>query len=89
VLPGRLENSKAALRLIKNEISGNIPISLMSQYSPTPKVRSHPQLGRRVTRAEYDEILDYALKLDFENLFVQEVSDLKLTPDFDRDDPFD
>ncbi len=89
VLPGRLENSKAALRLLKSEISANIPISLMSQYSPTPKVHSHPQLGRRVTRAEYDEILDYALKLDFENLFVQEVSDLKLTPDFDRDHPFD
>lgn len=89
VLPGRLENSKAVLRLIRNEISGNIPISLMSQYSPTPKVRSHPEWGRRITHAEYHEILDYALKLDFENLFVQEVSDETLTPDFNREHPFD
>ncbi len=89
VLPGHLENSKEALRLLKNEISANVPISLMSQYSPTPKVQSHPQLGRRLTRREYDDILNFALNLDFENLFVQEVSDDKLTPDFDRDHPFD
>lgn len=89
VLPGRLENSREALRLLKNEIPANVPISLMSQYSPTPSVSSHPQLGRRINRREYDEILNFALKLDFENLFVQEVSDDKLTPDFDRTHPFD
>jgi putative pyruvate formate lyase activating enzyme len=61
----------------------------MSQYSPTPAVQTHPQLGRRITRREYDEILNYALKLDFENLFVQEVNDSKLTPDFNCDRPFD
>jgi putative pyruvate formate lyase activating enzyme len=89
ILPGRLENSREALRLLKNEIPANVPISLMSQYSPTPGVSSHPQLGRRINRREYDEILNFALKLDFENLFVQEVSDDKLTPDFDRTHPFD
>ena len=89
VLPGRLENSKEALRLLKNEISSGVPVSLMSQYSPIPNVQTHPQLGRRITRREYDEILNFALKLDFENLFVQEVSDDHLTPDFDRDHPFD
>jgi putative pyruvate formate lyase activating enzyme len=89
VLPGRLENSKAALRLLKNEISTNVPISLMSQYSPTPKVRSHEQLGRRITHREYDEILHFALQLNFENLFVQDVSDDQLMPDFDREHPFE
>lgn len=89
VLPGRLENSREALRRLKNEIPANVTISLMSQYSPTPGVSSHPQLGRRINRREYDEILNFALKLDFENLFVQEVSDDKLTPDFDRTHPFD
>lgn len=89
VLPGRLENSKAALRLLKNEISTNVPISLMAQYTPVPKVRSHPLLGRRVTAAEYDEILNFALQLNFENLFVQDVSDDQLTPDFDREHPFE
>ena len=89
VLPGRLENSREALKLLKDEISTNIPISLMSQYTPIAAAQSHPQLGRRITPAEYSQIVDYALDLGFDNLFVQEVNDDDLTPDFNRDSPFD
>jgi putative pyruvate formate lyase activating enzyme len=89
VLPGRRENSKEALRLLKNEISINIPISLMSQYTPIGQVKSHPQLGRRITSAEYSRIVDYALSLGFENLFIQDVNDDALAPDFNRKNPFD
>ena len=89
VLPGQLTNSKEVLRLIKNKISTTVPISLMSQYTPTAKVRNHPVLGRRITPDEYNQILDYALHLGFENLFVQEVSDQELTPDFSRNNPFE
>ena len=89
VLPGRMENSKEALRLIKKEISTSVPLSLMSQYTPIAKVRNHPLLGRRVNKDEYKQVLDYALKLGFKNLFVQEVNNFKLTPDFDRENPFD
>jgi putative pyruvate formate lyase activating enzyme len=89
VLPGRLENSKEALRLIKKAISTTVPISLMSQYTPISKVSQHPILGRRITRDEYDQILDYTLHLGFENIFVQEVSDQELTPDFSHDNPFE
>ncbi|MDD2277304.1 MAG: radical SAM protein [Smithellaceae bacterium] len=88
VLPGRLENSKEALRLLRGEVSARIPISLMSQYTPVPKVRSHPLLGRRVTASEYHEIVEFALRLGFENLFIQEVDDRALTPDFNREHPF-
>ena len=89
VLPGRLENSRAVFRLIKKEISTSVPISLMSQYTPTARVRNHPELGRRITEREYNEILDFALDLGFENLFVQEVSATNLAPDFDRENPFE
>jgi putative pyruvate formate lyase activating enzyme len=89
ILPGRLMNSKEVLRLIKKEISTTVPISLMSQYTPISKVSKHPALGRRITRDEYDQILDYALHLGFENLFVQEVNDQELTPDFSRNNPFE
>lgn len=89
VLPGRLENSRSALSLLKDEISTSVPISLMSQYTPIARVRSHAQLGRRLTKAEYSQIVDWALDLGFENLFVQDVNDHDLTPDFNRDNPFD
>ncbi len=89
VLPGKLENSKAVFRLIKKEISTSLAISLMSQYTPTVKVLNHPLLGRRINADEYNRILDYALDLGFDNLFIQEVSDDEWTPDFNSDKPFD
>ncbi|MEN6623731.1 MAG: 4Fe-4S cluster-binding domain-containing protein [Smithella sp.] len=88
VLPGRLENSKEVFRLIKKEVSTSITVSLMSQYTPTDKVSNHPLLGRRIKVEEYNEILDFALDLGFDHLFVQEVTDDELTPDFSREKPF-
>ena len=88
ILPGKIENSKEVLRLIKKEISTSIPISLMSQYTPMAKVRHHALLGRRISKDEYKQVLDFALKIGFKNLFIQEVNEYKLTPDFDRENPF-
>ena len=89
VLPGRIENSKEALKLIKKKISTSVQLSLMSQYTPIAKVRNHPILKRRITKNEYEQVTDYALKLGFDNVFVQEVNDYELTPNFDSDNPFD
>jgi putative pyruvate formate lyase activating enzyme len=89
VLPGRLENSMAVLKLLKEELSTNVPVSLMSQYTPIRSVRSHPQLGRRITNAEYSQVLDYALNLGFENLYIQHVNDDVMTPDFNSETPFE
>jgi putative pyruvate formate lyase activating enzyme len=88
VLPGHLENSREVFRLIKKEISTSVAISLMSQYTPTAKVGNHPLLGRRIYAEEYNHILDFALDLGFENLFIQEVNNDELTPDFNSDKPF-
>jgi putative pyruvate formate lyase activating enzyme len=88
VLPGRLDNSREVFRLIKREISTSVAISLMSQYTPTVRVRNHPLLSRRISASEYQQVLDYALDLGFENLFIQEVSEADLMPDFESDKPF-
>jgi putative pyruvate formate lyase activating enzyme len=61
----------------------------MSQYTPVAKVGNHPMLKRRITKNEYEQVIDYALKLGFDNVFVQEVSDNELTLDFDKENPFD
>ena len=73
ILPGRLENSKKALLLLKEKVSARIPVSLMGQYWPTPRVSNHPLIVRRLRPEEYQQILDYALALGFENLFIQEL----------------
>ena len=87
VLPGRVDNSLAALEMIR-DVSPFIPLSLMSQYTPIPAVRRHPLLGRRVTRDEYEQVVNAALDLGFEELYTQEVDDRTLNPDFDREEPF-
>jgi putative pyruvate formate lyase activating enzyme len=88
VLPGRIENSKEALRLIKKKISTSVFLSLMSQYTPISKVRQHSILKRRITKSEYEQVTNYALKLGFDNVFVQEVNNDELTPDFNDENPF-
>jgi len=87
VLPGRTDNSLAALEMIR-DVSPFIPLSLMSQYTPIPAVRRHPLLGRRVTRDEYEKVVNAALDFGFEELYTQEVDDRALNPDFDREEPF-
>jgi len=88
VLPGRVQNSLDAVRLIAERLSKKVPLSLMAQYTPTPAVADDPLMGRRVTREEYEAVVDHALDLGFENLFIQEVDEKNLVPDFDREEPF-
>jgi putative pyruvate formate lyase activating enzyme len=88
VLPGRVQNSLDAVRLIASRLSKKVPLSLMSQYTPTPAVSGDPLLGRRVTREEYETVVDLALDLEFENLFIQEVDEQNLAPDFNKESPF-
>jgi putative pyruvate formate lyase activating enzyme len=88
VLPGRVQNSLDVVRLIAAELSKKVPLSLMSQYTPTPVVSGEPLWGRRVTREEYETVVDLALDLEFENLFIQEVDEREHTPDFEKAEPF-
>ncbi|MBE0651710.1 MAG: radical SAM protein [Bacteroidales bacterium] len=88
VLPGMIENSKQCLKLL-SEISPNIYISLMSQYSPLYKASQYPEINRSLTVEEYDEIMDYAMDLDLENVFIQELeSKDACIPDFSQEKPF-
>ena len=88
VLPGRVENSLDVVRLIAERLSKKVPLSLMSQYTPTPTLSGDPVWGRRVTREEYEAVVDLALDLEFENLFIQEVDENHRVPDFDKEVPF-
>ncbi|MDI9570681.1 MAG: radical SAM protein [Pseudomonadota bacterium] len=88
VLPGCLENSFTVLDDIRAAVSNRMPLSIMSQYTPAAQARHHPLLGRRIRRDEYRRVVDYALALGFSQLFVQEVDNRHLIPDFHRDDPF-
>ncbi len=90
VLPGQVENSRRVLRFLAEEISPDIFLSLMAQYTPTSPVMDTPPLNRGVTRAEYDEVLDEMDFLGFENGWVQDLdSQDNYSPDFARSHPFE
>ena len=89
VLPGCLENSRKCLSFLA-DLSPDIHVSIMSQYSPQYKAHNFPGINRTLTEDEYDEITDYALELRLENAFIQKLeSQDSYLPDFDRERPFD
>ncbi len=90
VLPGAVENSIEVLRALAREVSPEIHISLMSQYHPTPLVRSHPTLSRPITPEEYEQVLEEADRLGFTHGFIQELSSAgNYLPEFSREHPFE
>ena len=86
LLPGGLEDSKAVLRYLYETYGDNIYISIMNQYTPMPGIGDkYPELARKVTDEEYDELVDYAVSLGIENGFIQEGETAleSFIPDFD------
>ncbi len=75
ILPENIENSLNVLNFISREISNKISISLMAQYFPAYKALNDPKLNRKITKKEYDKVINYALKLKFENILIQELNE--------------
>jgi putative pyruvate formate lyase activating enzyme len=72
LLPGCKEDSKAVLKFLYETFGDSVFISIMNQYTPLSHVENYPELNRRITEEEYEEIVDYAIELGIENGFVQE-----------------
>jgi len=65
VLPNKIAGSFKILDFIAEEISINSYINIMDQYRPCYKAYSFPELSRRITKGEYEEVVKYAEKLGF------------------------
>ena len=99
LLPGHKKNAKAVLEYLWETYGDKIYISLMNQYTPMVQLTSHscnqkkleeaarqePQLMRKVTSREYEQVVDYALQLGITKAFIQEgdVAKESFIPDFD------
>ena len=87
LLPGYLENSKAVVKYVYETYGDSVYLSLMNQYTPLPHVEKWPELARRVTEEEYEELVDYAIELGVENGFVQEgeTAEESFIPEFNNE----
>ena len=72
VLPGHTDDSKKVLRWLWENFGDRIWISIMNQYTPLCSDEKFPELSRKVTDEEYDEVVDFAVSLGIENAFVQD-----------------
>ena len=75
VLPGYIENSKKALKWIKNNLPNEIYVSIMAQYFPTYKAKEDTIINRKLNKEEWQEIEDYVDELQIENGFIQELGE--------------
>ncbi len=84
LLPGHVRDGKNIVEYLYKRYGDNIYISLMSQYTPMKQVQNHPELNRRVTKREYNALVNYALELGITNAFIQErkVAQESFIPDF-------
>ena len=77
ILPNNLDNTKRVIDWVKENFNdGEVLFSLMSQFTPN-KTCKIPELSRRLTQEEYDEIEDYLFLSGIEDGFMQELSSAK------------
>ena len=72
LLPGHVAEAKLSVKYLYESYGDSIYISLMSQYTPIGNMPT--PLNRRVTEAEYCELVEYADKIGVKNAFIQERS---------------
>lgn len=99
VLPRAAGNSIGVLKMIAEEISPNLHISLMSQYYPAGRIilpdylergtQNTERLLKTITRKEYEAVLDAFHSLGFSRGWLQDYeSNENYRPDFSSKNPF-
>lgn len=80
VLPGHADEAIENLAWLATELSSEIPVSIMAQYTPAYKALETPPFNRSVTKEEYESVTEAAADFGFENGWIQgyEASDPKL-----------
>ena len=75
VLPNEVSGTPRSLKFIRDRISKNTYLSIMSQYFPTFKAKSFKEISRRTEKGEYNNVVDEAFSLGLNNGWIQEYED--------------
>lgn len=85
ILPGHTKNSIAAIKYLHQTYQDQIYISIMNQFTPIYEQEIYKELNRKVTKREYEKVLNAVLEMGIENGFFQEGDTAKesFIPSFD------
>ncbi len=72
ILPGHTKNSMGVLDILKDNFGDSVTVSLMGQYVPHGKASDFKNLGRKITKREYEKVFSHLLNLELDG-FAQEL----------------
>lgn len=84
ILPQNTNSSLEIIDYIKENFESTY-LSLMAQYVPCGNLKDFPELQRKITKREYEKVVDYACQKGLQRVFVQELgsADKTYIPPFD------
>ena len=87
VLPTHTLDSKKIIGYLYERYGNDIFISIMNQFTPPENIdkTKFPELSRKITKREYDKVIDFAISIGVTNGFLQEGDTAKesFIPQFD------
>lgn len=83
VLPSNTNASIKALDYLAENYADTY-ISVMAQYTPCGNLTGYDEINRKLTKREYNKIVDYVMSLGLEKVFIQDLSSSgeQFIPDF-------
>ena len=74
VLPGHAEEAIENLAWLATEVSSDVAVSVMSQYTPAYRALETPPFDRKVSEEEYSSVTEAASDFGFSNGWIQDPS---------------
>jgi len=72
ILPGLRRESIRILDWIRENLPGTVYVSLLAQYFPEHRASEFHEINRRITKFEYDSVLDHFREIGLRNGYQQE-----------------
>ncbi len=93
LLPGHKKNAKDVIRYVYETYGNRVFLSLMNQFTPLEERLRDAGCGelcRKVTKREYEMVVDYAIRLGVENAYIQQGDTAResFIPEFDENKNF-
>jgi putative pyruvate formate lyase activating enzyme len=71
VMPNNVSGSREVISWIAQNLPKDTYLNIMSQYRPMYKAMEYPEINRRLTYAEYNDVVQYAKDQGLTNLEIQ------------------